>query len=110
MFKFSFKIKNFSGKIFKILYFLNLLIIVFGLLFPLVENVFLLKEITFKDTGLSLYGVLIILSISFCLSFLILNIWGVMLRKNKLVYGVVTAILIIWIVWGLNQWHKDVFP
>jgi hypothetical protein len=106
-----FKISNLlSIKTFRILYFINLIIIILFLLFPIIENVFMFKKIMFRDIGLPLYGILLILSLSFCITFLLLNIWGIIINRRKVIYGIIIFILLIWIIWGIIHYFKGVFP
>lgn len=99
-----------SNKLFKILYILNLLIIILILLFPIIENIFTYKKITTKDIGLPLLGSILILSVSFCVTFLLLNIWGIKVKKNKPMFGIIILILLVWIIWGGYYLIKGVFP
>ena len=88
------------SKVFKILYITNLLIIILSLLSPILEwN-------TKADTNLELsyFATFIVLSITLCISFIGLNLYGLFKYKiHRKKFLIVTILMGIWIAVGVYQ-------
>lgn len=95
--------KETSVRLFKLIYTINSVIIIGSVFWSFLGN----------EPLLSLYYTLLLLSVSFCLSFLFINIWGIFInRGHSVVYVSLSLLLIVWIGWGLYLFFiKDmVFP
>ena len=89
------------GKNIKIIYFVNFAIILIALFMPIMN---LLLDSSYSNkihTGY--YAVFAILSITFCIPFFGLNLYGVLKYKEKRAYVIITILLAIWIIWGIFQ-------
>lgn len=93
---------NSMNKSFRILYYLNVVFIVFTLLTPIIQ---LFTGSSSSDELLDKYdGFLILLSITFCVSFFALNVYGALKSKTYRVWYIMIAILFfMWIIWGTYQ-------
>jgi predicted nucleic acid-binding Zn ribbon protein len=89
-------------KTFRLLYFANAAIIVLGLLSPLFA-----KYIRGEDNDASLmqwYAVAIVLSVTVCIPFLGLNVYGaVRYRRDRMKFSAVAILLSAWVFWGVYQ-------
>jgi len=99
------------NKLFKSLYIINLIIILIALLYPLGVKLLVYPKTTFSVLLLQYYGVVILLSLSFCITFLLINIWGFIIHKtNRLPYVITTTVLLIWIIWGIIRYNYGIVP
>lgn len=89
-------------KIFKYIYFTNLVIIIIALLIPIVK---LLFDNSYLDKiHIGYYAVLTLLSITICITFIGLNLYGLIkYKQHRWKYTVITILLLIWIIWGAYQ-------
>lgn len=98
-------------KLFKILYIINVVIIGCALLYPIVFKILPSTKTTGNDLVLQYYAVLVLLAFSFCITFLLINIWGFFIHKVKrLPYVITTFVLLIWIIWGIMRYSYGVMP
>ncbi len=90
------------SKSFKFVYYLNAVILIIGLLYPIIQLLFgstSLGEVLYKY-----YLVFILLSITFCVSFFVLNIYGaIKYRRYKMKYYTIAILFGAWIIWGMYQ-------
>lgn len=87
---------------FSILYFGNLTIIIIALLAP-VTNLLIHPSVS-RVLTMQYYAVLIVLSVTFCISFLCLNIYGALKQQSqRSKYIAVIILLSLWIIWGAYQ-------
>lgn len=90
------------SKIFRILYTINVVIIVLILLSPIVKLITDHSSVAVLSIGY--YAVLLLLSVTFCVSFLGLNIYGALKYKMKRArYYTISIFISIWILWGIYQ-------
>ena len=90
------------NKIFKIIYFANVIIIVAALLTPIIE--LLIDNGSSDGLLLSYYAVSTILSITFCIVFFALNIFGALkYRAHRVRYYTIAFLSSVWIIWGTYQ-------
>ena len=95
--------------IFKIVYIINLIIIIGALLYPI--GMKLLLKTSLEELSLSYTFVILLLGVSFCISFLLINIWGIILNKsNRLYYIIAAVVLLIWVIWSILQFSYGVMP
>jgi hypothetical protein len=88
---------------FKILYFVNLAIILFALSTPIIEHAFATWE--YPWLIMKYYIVGIVLSVTFCVSFLCLNVYGVVkFQQHRVRYLLVVILMSVWIISGVYQW------
>jgi len=89
------------NRIFKILYFTNLTIIILSLLSPVVNWATKTGE---YNWSLAYYSILILGSFTFCVSFIFLNIYGMIKYKvHRLRFLLISIIIGLWIVAGIYQ-------
>lgn len=94
--------------VFAILYWINLLIIIGSLLSPIIIKLF---DPSVTETSLLYYSIFVLLGITFCVSFLGLNIWAIFGKKeNRIVYAVVAIVMIVWVILSLMKYSANVFP
>ena len=87
---------------FRILYFLNLSILVFALIWPITKYIF--KAILFNEMLFEYWIILMLGSITVCFTFLILNIYGMIKYKHYSKRFLFAIILIsVWMVTGIYQ-------
>ena len=87
---------------FKILYFLNLSILIFGLIWPFVKYIF--NAIVYNEMLFEYWIILMLGSVTVCISFLILNIYGMIKYKHYSTRFLFAIILIsVWMVTGIYQ-------
>jgi hypothetical protein len=90
------------SKTFRILYIVNLLIIVGGLLTPIFK---MLTDVSSAhELLLGYYAVVTVLSVTFCISFFGLNLYGALkYRLHRTRYYIIAIFLCVWIIWGACQ-------
>lgn len=89
-------------KIFRQVYLINLIIIIIGILTPIVK--FLFDRSYLDKIIIGYYAVFTLLSITFCLTFLVMNLYGLLKDKqHRRRYLITTILLFIWIIWGTYQ-------
>jgi len=99
------------NKIFKVCYFINLIIIAGILIYPLISMIISNEKDSFELFILQIYAFAILLAFTFCITFLGLNIWGVFINyKYRIIHILVIVIMLIWILWGIYQYHHGVLP
>jgi heme/copper-type cytochrome/quinol oxidase subunit 4 len=87
--------------IFKILYVVNFAIIVSALLAPIVESTVKTGD---YDWQLTYYGIVVLLSITFCISFLCLNVYGFVKDKQyRIRYFWIAIFISVWVIFGTYQ-------
>jgi uncharacterized membrane protein (DUF485 family) len=90
------------SKKFRILYLANLAAILLGLLSPIIRLI--ADPLSLNVVLLRFYSVLILLSVTFCISFLGLNVYGALkYRPHRARYYAVGIFLLAWIIWGTYQ-------
>jgi hypothetical protein len=93
----------------KILYFANLAIILLGLVSPVIELI--VRGRPPESLLMSYYAVLIALSMTFCVTFLALNVYAVLKYKTrKARYYAISATMLIWIFCGVYQFAYGYTP
>ena len=86
-----------SSKIYNYLFYSNLYIIIFAIIYAIFES-FFLDNISKITLSLNLYFMLILLSWSFCITFFIINVYGFITKKlNRIVH------LLLIIIFGLDM-------
>jgi len=93
---------NQPSKAFNILYYTNAFIIVLALISPIIN---LLVDKGYSERIiLGYYAVLILLAVTFCISFFVLNFYGALkYKRNRMRYIVVLSFIFLWIIWGSYQ-------
>ncbi len=89
------------NKTFRVLYFFNVAIIIIALLSPIAELLFFSSS---ADLSLQYFAVLILLSITFCVTFFILNTYGALkypLYRTR--FLIIALLLCAWIILGIYQ-------
>ena len=90
------------SKRFWVFYTLNVATIFIGLLAPVVK--LLANRSSSYQLQLGYYAVLIALSVTLCIPFLCLNIYGaVKCKRYRARYYSIAALLVAWIIWGIYQ-------
>ncbi len=90
------------SKRFRILYLANPVVILLGLLYPIIKLV--TDPSSLNGLHITYYAVFIMLSVTFCISFFGLNVYGALKhRAHRLRYYAVAIFLFAWIAWGTYQ-------
>jgi hypothetical protein len=90
-----------ASGVFKILYVVNLTIIILALVTPIIEATTTTGEYNWQ---MKYYAVVVLLSITFCISFLGLNVYGFVRHGQYRIKYLWTTILIsAWVLFGVYQ-------
>lgn len=87
-------------KMFKPIYIINVVCIAIGLIIPFFSSIFLYEG---KHFFTIFYYVFLLLGASFCALFLILNISGFFMHKNKIFIGI-SIPLALWVFYSVIKW------
>lgn len=87
---------------FKIFYLLNLSILIFVIIWPIGK--YIAKANLYNEMLFEYWIILMVSSVTICLTFLALNIYGIIKYKNYRIRFLIAIILVfVWIVTGIYQ-------